>query len=59
MLKQKNTFVGLHSGPKGPENVAHIVNLAYVPDSEKDFVIKYIFEGFAQKARELNILYII
>jgi hypothetical protein len=40
--RQKRTFCGLEEGPESPENVLHIVDLAYVPSHEKEFVKKTI-----------------
>ena len=35
IVAQKHRFVGLENSPVGPENVSHIVDLCYVPSSEK------------------------
>jgi hypothetical protein len=35
IVAQKHRFVGLENGPVGAENVGHIVDLCYVPSSEK------------------------
>ena len=38
IVAQKRRLVGLENGPLGPENVGHIVDLCYVPSSEKAIV---------------------
>lgn len=38
IVAQKHKFVGLENGPVGAENVGHIVDLCYVPSSEKTIV---------------------
>jgi len=45
IVVQKGRFVGLENGPVGPENVYHIVDLCYVPSSEKAIVKQNILQG--------------
>ena len=45
IVNQKSKFVGKQNGPKNPNNVLHIVDLCYVPSSEKSIVRKNIIQG--------------
>nr|QYB19051.1 hypothetical protein [Climaconeis cf. scalaris] len=55
---QKNKFVGLKDGPAGPENVGHIVDLCYVPSSEKQIVKQNVLKGAAQKGNDTGIIFL-
>ena len=49
IVAQKHRFVGLEKGPVGPENVGHIVDLCYVPSSEKAIVKEKLLQGAVDK----------
>ena len=42
LAKQKHRFVGVQGGPVDAKNVLHIVDLAYVPSTEKQIVITFL-----------------
>jgi hypothetical protein len=52
IVTQKNKFVGLENGPIAAENVGHIVDLYYVPSSEK--TIKNILRGALDKGSDVG-----
>lgn len=58
IVKQKHTFVGLENGPVGPENVGHIVDLCYVPSSEKAIVKQNILQGARAKGSDAGIIFL-
>lgn len=45
LAKQKSRFVGVPGGPVEPKNVLHIVDLAYVPSTEKQIVKNSCLNG--------------
>jgi hypothetical protein len=45
ILDQRHRFLGLENGPVSPENVGHLVDLAYVPKNEKVIVQQNILKG--------------
>ena len=45
IVKQKSRFVGRPNGPQSAKNVLHLVDLSYVPSSEKSIVRKNIIQG--------------
>jgi len=45
IIAQKERFCKLEEGPKSPENVLHIVDLAYVPPHEQGVVKNAILKG--------------
>jgi hypothetical protein len=58
IVDQKSKFVGLENGPAGPENVCHIVDLCYVPLSEKTIVKEKILQGGLDKGSTNGIIFI-
>lgn len=44
-VKQKERFCELEQGPESSENVLHILDLLYVPPSEKEIVKEYCLKG--------------
>ena len=52
IVAQKHRFVGLENGPVSSENVGHIVNLCYVPSSEKAIVKRNVLQGAIDKHRQ-------
>jgi hypothetical protein len=45
IVKQKERFCEFKQGPESSENVLHIIDLAYVPSSEKEIVKEYCLKG--------------
>ena len=45
LAKQKCRFVGVQGGPVDAKNVLHIVDLAYVPSTEKEIVKNFCLKG--------------
>jgi len=45
IIKQKQRFCGLDSGPATSKNVLHIVDLCYVPKNEKEIVKDFCIQG--------------
>ena len=58
IVVQKHRFVGLDKGPVGPENVGHIVDLCYVPSSEKTIVKQNILQGALDKGSDAGIVFL-
>ena len=58
IVAQKHRFVGLENGPVGPENVGHIVDLCYVPSSEKTIVKQNILQGAVDKGSDAGIVFL-
>ena len=55
---QKKTFVGRENGPVSSENVGHIVDLCYVPSSEKAIVKNSILQGARDKGSDAGIIFL-
>lgn len=58
IVAQKDRFVGLENGPVGPENVGHIVDLCYVPSSEKAIVKQNVLQGAIDKGSDAGIIFL-
>ena len=58
IVAQKQRFVGLENGPLGPENVGHIVDLCYVPSSEKAIVKQNVLQGAVDKGSDAGIVFL-
>ena len=58
IVAQKQRFVGLENGPLSPENVGHIVDLSYVPLSEKAIVKQNILQGALDKGSDTGIIFL-
>ena len=58
IVAHKHRFVGLENGPVGPENVDHIVDLCYVPSSEKAIVKKNVLQGAVYKGSDAEIIFL-
>lgn len=58
IVKQKQKFVGLEGGPESSENVGHIVDLAYVPDFEKEIVKENILKGARNAGSDEGIVFL-
>jgi hypothetical protein len=58
IVAQKHRFVGLDNGPLGPENVGHIVDLCYVPSSEKAIVKQNVLQGAVDKGSDAGIIFL-
>ena len=58
IVAQKHRFVGLENGPVGPENVGHLVDLCYVPSSEKTIVKQNILQGAVDKGSDAGIIFL-
>lgn len=58
IVAQKHRFVGLENGPVGPENVGHIVDLCYVPSSEKAIVKQNVLQGAVDKVSDSGIVFL-
>lgn len=58
IVAQKHRFVGLENGPVAPENVGHIVDLCYVPSSEKTIVKQNILQGAVDKGSDAGIIFL-
>lgn len=58
IVAQKQRFVGLEDGPLGPENVGHIVDLCYVPSSEKAIVKQNVLQGARDKGSDAGIIFL-
>lgn len=58
IVAQKHRFVGLENGPVAPENVGHIVDLCYVPSSEKTIVKQNILQGAVDKGSDARIIFL-
>jgi hypothetical protein len=58
IVDQKHRFVGLEKGPVGPENVGHIVDLCYVPSSEKAIVKQKVLQGAVDKGTDAGIVFL-
>ena len=58
IVAQKHKFVGLENGPVAPENVGHIVDLCYVPSSEKTIVKQNILQGAVDKGSDAGIIFL-
>ena len=58
IVAQKHRFVGLENGPVALENVGHIVDLCYVPSSEKTIVKQNILQGAVDKGSDAGIIFL-
>lgn len=58
IVDQKQKFVGLENGPLGPENVGHIVDLCYVPSSEKAIVKQNVLKGALDKGSDVGLIFL-
>jgi hypothetical protein len=58
IVKQKHYFVGLETGPLSSENVGHIVDLCYVPSSEKAIVKQNVLQGAADSGSDTGIVFL-
>ena len=58
IVAQKHRFVGLENGPVVPENVGHIVDLCYVPSSEKAIVKQNVLQGALDKGSDAGIIFL-
>ena len=58
IVKQKDRFVGLENGPLSSENVGHIVDLCYVPSSEKAIVKQNVLQGAADNGSDTGIVFL-
>lgn len=58
IVDQKHKFVGLENGPVGPENVGYMVDLCYVPSSEKTIVKQNILKGALEKGSDVGIIFL-
>jgi hypothetical protein len=58
IVTQKHRFVGLENGPIGPENVSHIVDLCYVPSSEKAIVKQNVLQVAVEKGSDAGIVFL-
>jgi hypothetical protein len=58
IFDQKHRFLGLENGPVSPENVGHIVDLAYVPKNEKVIVQQNFLKGAQNKGSDASIIFI-
>ena len=58
IVAQKHRFIGLENGPLGPENVGHIVDLCYVPSSEKAIVKQNVLQGALDKSSDAGIIFL-
>ena len=58
IVAQKHRFVCLENGPVGPENVGHLVDLCYVPSSEKAIVKQNILQGALDKGSDAGIIFL-
>ncbi len=58
LVAQKYRFVGLENGPVGSENVSHIVDLCYVPSSEKAIVKQNVLQGAVDKGSDAGIVFL-
>ena len=58
IVAQKHRFVGLENGPVSPENVGHIVDLCYVPSSEKAIVKQNVLQGALDKGSDAGIVFL-
>lgn len=58
IVARKDRFVGLENGPVGPENVGHIVDLCYVPSSEKAIVKQNVLQGALDKGSDAGIIFL-
>lgn len=58
IVAQKHIFVGLDNGPVGPDNVGHIVDLCYVPSSEKSIVKQNVLQGVIDKGSDAGIVFL-
>jgi len=54
IVAQKQRFVGLENGPRGPESVGHIVVLS----SEKAIVKQNILQGALDKGSNTGIIFL-
>ena len=55
---QKYKFVGEKDGPDGPDNVAHLVDLCYLPSNEKSIVKQKILQGALDKGSDYGIIFL-
>lgn len=58
IVNQKHRFVGLENGPVSSENVGHIVDLCYVPSSEKAIVKQKVLQGAVEKGSDAGIVFL-
>lgn len=58
IVKQKHRFVGLENGSLSSENVGHIVDLCYVPSSEKAIVKQNVLQGAADNGSDTGIVFL-
>ena len=58
IVAQKHRFVGLENGPVSSENVGHIVDLCYVPSSEKAIVKQNVLQGAVDKGSDAGIVFL-
>lgn len=58
IVAQKKRFVGLENGPLSPENVSHIVDLCYMPSSEKAIVKQNVLQGALGKGSNAEIIFL-
>ena len=57
-VAQKHIFVDLGNGQVGPKNVDYIVDLCYVPSSEKTIVKQNILQGAVDKGSDAGIIFL-
>ena len=60
IVAQKHRFVGLKNGPvsSDSENIGHIVDLCYVPSSEKAIVKQNVLQGALDKGSDAGIVFL-
>jgi hypothetical protein len=58
IVAQKYRFIGLKNGPVNSESVGHIVDLCYVPSSEKAIVKQNILQGALDKGSDAGIAFL-
>ena len=58
IVDQKHRFVGLENGPVSSENVGHIVDLCYLPSSEKAIVKQNVLQGARDKGSDAGIVFL-
>lgn len=58
IVDQKHRFVSLEKGPVGSHNVGHIIDLCYVPSSEKAIVKQKVLQGALDKGSDAGIVFL-
>lgn len=56
-VAQKHIFVDLGNGQVGPKNVDYIVDLCYVPSSQKPIVKQNVLQGTLAKVSDAGIIF--